>query len=207
MDIEIESPWQIERKQKKKLKETKQDTILLTAAQWFAKKGYHGTSMDDIAYTLKISKPTLYKYYTNKGDLLHACHEKAISRFRPIAKEASKLKGSTKDKIRFYFVQSTAYMVDPFGWALTHVEETPLDETSREYFRQERYAINKIIENIIRKGIKKGEIRGDIEPRLIVFSLFGAFNLIPVWYRRDGTATAEEIVECYLDIFFDGLSA
>ncbi len=46
--------------------------ILVSAAKNFAKKGYAGTSLKDIALTAKISKGGLYHHFSNKEDLFFA---------------------------------------------------------------------------------------------------------------------------------------
>lgn len=49
--------------------ETK-ERILETALELFAQNGYLGTSMQDIAARLKITKAALYKHYTGKQEIL-----------------------------------------------------------------------------------------------------------------------------------------
>jgi len=46
------------------------ESILLTAARLFDKKGAFGTSIDDIARELGIAKGTLYQYFASKEDLI-----------------------------------------------------------------------------------------------------------------------------------------
>ena len=46
--------------------------ILVSAAKNFAKKGYTGTSLKDIALTAKVSKGGLYHHFSNKEDLFFA---------------------------------------------------------------------------------------------------------------------------------------
>jgi AcrR family transcriptional regulator len=46
------------------------ESILLTAAHLFDKKGAYGTSIDDIARELGIAKGTLYQYFASKEDLI-----------------------------------------------------------------------------------------------------------------------------------------
>lgn len=46
-----------------------QDYILAQAEKVFMKNGYHGTSMEMIAESAQISKPTLYRYFSGKYEL------------------------------------------------------------------------------------------------------------------------------------------
>lgn len=44
--------------------------IILSAMQVFLKLGFKNVSMDDMAKQLRVSKKTLYKYFTDKNDLV-----------------------------------------------------------------------------------------------------------------------------------------
>jgi TetR/AcrR family transcriptional repressor of mexJK operon len=50
----------------------KRNTLLLAATAVFLEKGYDGTSMDDVATKAEVSKPTVYKYFSDKEHLFAA---------------------------------------------------------------------------------------------------------------------------------------
>ncbi len=58
-------------------RETRMEEMLQVAARVFAARGYHGTSMDDIANQADISKPLLYRYFGSKDGLYIALIERA----------------------------------------------------------------------------------------------------------------------------------
>jgi len=47
----------------------KRNSLLLAATELFLEKGYDGTSMDDVAAKAAVSKPTVYKYFSDKERL------------------------------------------------------------------------------------------------------------------------------------------
>src|SRR5580692_9294911 len=47
----------------------KRKALLLAATEVFLDKGYDGTSMDDVAAKAAVSKPTVYKYFSDKERL------------------------------------------------------------------------------------------------------------------------------------------
>jgi AcrR family transcriptional regulator len=49
--------------------------ILETAIGIFASKGYHATTMQDVADALSIAKGTIYEYFPNKEDLFLAVYD------------------------------------------------------------------------------------------------------------------------------------
>jgi len=53
-------------------RERKTNEIIDAAQKHFFKKGYNKTTMDEIAAELELTKPALYRYFTNKEDLFFA---------------------------------------------------------------------------------------------------------------------------------------
>ena len=66
------SPW-APAAQRGQQRQIKRDAVLATAAQLFNERGFHATSLDDIAARLNVSKPTLYYYVKNKDEILIEC--------------------------------------------------------------------------------------------------------------------------------------
>ncbi len=54
-------------------RQAKRDAVLQAGAQLFNERGFHATSLDDIAARLGVSKPTLYYYVKNKDQILIEC--------------------------------------------------------------------------------------------------------------------------------------
>jgi AcrR family transcriptional regulator len=201
----INSPWATERAAKLEIEAQKRESVIQAAAISFARNGYHGTTMDQIAEMLDVSKPTLYKYYKTKKELLHACDEKATERFLELARESRELDGTALDKIKHYQYRSVEFYTDEFGRALALVEETGLDPEGRQHWREARDEITEMFREIVREGIKKKEINPRVNPKLTMLALFGAFNFIPKWFRPEGGFTAQEICDHFFEVFINGL--
>jgi len=58
--------------------DTKRKAIIREAARVFNRRGSHGTTLEDVAERLGVTKTALYRYVDNKNDLLCACHEEAM---------------------------------------------------------------------------------------------------------------------------------
>src|SRR5262245_24668651 len=63
------SPWELRRRMAHD-RALKRDAVILAAARAFRARGYHNTSLDDLAASLKVTKPTLYLYVRNKEAML-----------------------------------------------------------------------------------------------------------------------------------------
>ena len=61
------------------------------AARAFNERGFHNTSLDDIAAALEVTKPTIYYYVANKEQLLFECFVAGLEPIRAALREAKQL--------------------------------------------------------------------------------------------------------------------
>jgi len=87
------SPWPV-RKNTQRNRDVKREAVIRAAAQAFNARGYHNTSIDEIAAALNVTKPTIYYYVANKEQLLLECIltglERVLEPFRRPRRTASR---------------------------------------------------------------------------------------------------------------------
>ncbi|MET0364350.1 MAG: TetR/AcrR family transcriptional regulator, partial [Sphingobium sp.] len=83
----------------------KREAVLLAAVRMFNARGYHATSLDDVAASLGVSKPTIYHYLGNKEQVLVECVNRGLSMLREAADVASDGPGSGHDRLRDFLVR------------------------------------------------------------------------------------------------------
>src|SRR5262249_31287633 len=74
--------------------------ILRVAAQIFSKRGYQGTTLDDIAAGANISRRTFYSYFAGKDDLLRHIYREVITSSMAAAKRIAEQDLSAREKLR-----------------------------------------------------------------------------------------------------------
>ena len=72
------SPWEARRRPRHE-HALKRDAVILAAARAFRERGYHNTSLDDLAASLKVTKPTLYIYVPGKEAMLFECFRAGLA--------------------------------------------------------------------------------------------------------------------------------
>lgn len=186
-------------------REAKRLSILRTAARIFAERGYHNTSVSDVADVLGVSKPFLYYYLKNKEDILFECSRIATEQLHEVLEEVRGLRGTAWEKLQLLFRGYARVMSTDFGACLIR-STTPgsLPPELRDKLFTGRRRLNREVERIVAEGIADGSIRS-IHPRLASFALFGAFNWITTWYRQGGAMAPEAIADIYLDLFARGM--
>src|SRR6266568_3198496 len=70
-----------QRSLKERLRQVRAGLILDVAEEMLAEKGYHDTSMDEIAARAGVAKGTLYQHFPSKEDLVFALFERNLVLF------------------------------------------------------------------------------------------------------------------------------
>ena len=86
------SPWS-GRRRRPRDHEVKREAVIRAAARAFDERGYHHTSLDDIAADLGVTKPTVYYYVANKEQLLFECFLAGLTPIREAFHSAERLPG------------------------------------------------------------------------------------------------------------------
>ena len=184
--------------------EAKRMEILHRVAAVFAEEGYHQTSVNSLAERLSVSKPVLYYYAKNKDDLLFQCGEVARDELSDVIETIGTLEMSGIGKVRRFFSKYAEIACSDFGRCLVLVDRNALSEDTA---KQDVYHRRKI-EEAVRIMIAEGQADGSIaagDPAMISRALFGAFNGLPVWFKRRGSLNARDVADAYLDVFIMGI--
>jgi len=179
------SPWRGNRERLRD-RELKRDAVIRAAAREFNRKGYHNTSLDDIAARLEVTKPTVYYYVTSKEQLLFECFVAGVEQIRAAFRAVREAVGSE------------------FGWCMVRAEDQDLSPAMSRHIKSLKSEIDQGIRRLIREGIQDGSIE-PCDPKMTAFALAGALNWIAHWYREDQSLTPAQIAGAFVTIFEGGL--
>lgn len=179
--------------------ETKRKAIIREAARVFNRRGSHGTTLEDVAERLGVSKTALYRYVNNKNDLLCACHEEAMEIAFENLDRGEREGGNGLEKIRIAMSGYLRVMISDLGVPVLLLEENALDGPSAKKIVALRDAFEKRLRNLVESGIADGSIVS-VNPKLAVFSLLGAVHWVTKWYSPDGSWSAEEASEGLIEL-------
>ena len=180
----------------------KRQVVLRTAAQIFSRRGFHQTTLADIADELHIAKPTLYHYFKSKDEILLEVQQAAIAQMLGAHIDP---RANGRDQMRAFVHRYVEMIVDDFGTCLIMTGVLPLLPHNRALVRKG----SKSIEIILRDMIKRGITDGSVEPCDVdIFAkfMFGALNWIPYWYRAEGDLDVEALAGRALNFVMRGLT-
>ncbi len=197
------SPWRT-RGQGSDDREVKREAVLRTAAQVFNEKGFHATSLDEIADRLGVTKPTLYYYIKSKDDILFECVRIGLKMMQDGIEESRAAGGSPVEQLCASMRIYTRIVTMDFGMCLIRIGEDPLPPENRKELRRLKRAIDLEFRRLIELGIASGAL-APCDPKLAAFTLAGALSWIGRWYRSDGQYTPEQISDQSIAVLLHGV--
>lgn len=197
------SPWGKSRDRERE-REVKREAVLRTAAQIFNEKGFHATSLDEVAERLHITKPTLYYYVKNKEEILFECVRLGLEMMRGAIAGVNANGGSALDKLMMAMHKYAEIVTFDFGMCLIRVGEDPLPPESRKKLRKLKAGIDQEFRRLIAQGIDEGSL-APCDPKIAAFTLAGALSWIGRWYRPDGPLSIDDIVRQCVAVLMNGL--
>ncbi|HXO64800.1 MAG TPA: TetR/AcrR family transcriptional regulator [Steroidobacteraceae bacterium] len=197
------SPWRASRERQHD-RAVKREAVIRAAAQAFNEKGYHNTSLDDIAARLEVTKPTVYYYVSNKERLLFQCFVAGVERIRAAFREVRDLRAPAGERLNAVLRHYGEAMASEFGWCMVRAEDQDLSPAMSRHIKALKSEIDQGIRRLIREGVQDGSI-ARCDPKMTAFALAGALNWIAHWYRENQSMTGAEIAAAFVTIFEGGL--
>ena len=153
-------------------------TILRAAVEVFARKGYHGCRIADVAKEAGVAYGLVYHYFRNKEELLQLVFEAGWGGFLSRIRDAAEMNASLEAKIhRIAQVAFEAYRIDPRGIRVL-VLEFARSPSAGEANRRTAFAeVLGILQRMFEKARARGELRDGLEPALCAAMLFGSVEM------------------------------
>src|SRR5437867_12424210 len=146
------------------------------AARLFAEKGYHGTSIGDLAKALGVQKGSLYAHIASKQDLLYETMRDGATAFHAALDAIPDDLGAT-EKIRLALRGHLRVVAEQLDVATVFVREWRyLEGERREEFVAERRRYEERIRELFREGRELSELRADLDENVAALVLLSAAN-------------------------------
>jgi AcrR family transcriptional regulator len=198
-----DSPWEGGRRRVRE-HALKREAVILAAARAFATRGYHNTSLDDLAASLKVTKPTLYLYVPSKEAMLFECFRAGLAQIQDSLDDSERSAGPARERLFAFIRGYAAAIVGDFGWCMLRAEDQHLGTAMSRRIKLLKAGIDKRMRALIEAGVADGSIRA-CDTRMTAFALAGALNWMGHWYREDASLKPHEIADKFIDVFNRGL--
>ena len=153
-------------------------TILRAAVEVFARKGYHGCRIADVAREAGVAYGLVYHYFKNKEELLQLVFETGWGGFMSRIRDAAEASAPLEQKIRrIAQVDFEAYRIDPRGVRVLVLEFARSPSTGEANRRTAFAEVLGVITRMFERARARGELRAGLEPALCAAMLFGSVEM------------------------------
>ncbi|MCL6633833.1 MAG: TetR/AcrR family transcriptional regulator [Alicyclobacillus herbarius] len=185
----------------------KQKEIALAAVKLFEQKGYHATSVQDIADEVGLQKGSLYHYIHSKEDLLLQIAHQAITDFNQRLEQVLNSEMSAREKLVQAIENHLTVSISNLQTTTVLLREAfSLGEPQHRVIQDLTDRYLNLWTQILIDGKESGEFTVE-EPKITALALLGACNWVYRWYRPEGALDAKEITKVFGDLFLHGLLA
>ena len=192
-------------KQRDEERAAKRYAVLHAAVQMFNERGFHATSLDDVAASLGISKPTIYHYLGNKDQVLLECLTMGLRQIVAAADAAHGEDGTGLDRLKAFLRRYAAVNMDEFGRCVIRTSDESLAPESVVRFHALKREVDRAMRKLIAEGIADGSI-ADTDPMMLAFTLAGAVNWTARWYDPAGRLSASDVAARMVDVLTNGIA-
>ncbi|HWO00998.1 MAG TPA: TetR/AcrR family transcriptional regulator [Blastocatellia bacterium] len=179
--------------------------VLKTSAAIFAEKGYHSTSIRDIARATKMSLSGLYYYFKGKEELLFLIQDYCFS---TVIDDCHKLLEGVDDPVRrlkllienhlYYFVHNMNEMK-----VLSHEANSISGDLYKKVNSKKRQYVD-LVMSLLEEIARANRVTG-LDLKVATFSLFGMMNWIYNWYNPRKDVDVAGLSQNITRIFLSGL--
>ncbi len=187
----------------------KKSWILDKAGALFWQKGYHSTSMRDIAAACRCKPANIYNYFPGKEDILYEVildiTEQTVASIRHLEEDektnpVDQLKSLIKSHFKFLVSKKQSSVL---------ISDTGLKELTPEHRKaviRIRDEYDAIMRRVIQRGVTTShfEVKND---RLITYFISSVIMRSSIWFSPKGQLSADEVADEMFDFIYRGIKA
>ncbi len=184
----------------------RRDHLLHTAARVFAERGFHATSMRDLARETGMSLSGMYHYVRGKDDLLFQIQERCFTRVYEGAKAAVGEGDEAVDALHRFIRHHVTFFAEHMSEmkVLSHEAESLTGDRLASINQIKRSYVDLLV-SLIRRA-RNGDDPATVT-RVAAYALFGMMNWIYTWYDATGPVAPEALADQFADLFLHGYLA
>ena len=173
----------------------KRERILEEAVKLIYERGFTGTTLDDIAAELGVTKPFIYTHFRSKTELLAALCKPTIELSLNAVANAAKRGGSPTERLRRAMVDFTQVVLSrQANIAIYFREEKNLEPAALAEINGLRKKFDRVLSNLLSEGVAAGEFEVK-DVNLAALAIGGMISWAYTWHRPEGRLPLEDMCE------------
>ncbi|HZT99162.1 MAG TPA: helix-turn-helix domain-containing protein [Ktedonobacteraceae bacterium] len=201
-----------QRSLREKLREVRAELILDVAEEMLAEKGYHDTSMDEIAALAGVAKGTLYQHFPGKEDLVFALFERNLVLFEQAVGQAAS--ASLTARVKLERILSYVYQ-ERRGQHARLLQLLYQNMEIRKGLLEKKGQLRDHMEQVagqIRTILEEGKTEGAFDPAISTELMLLTFMSLLSLSTREHLLVQEQLLPAELvsqvgRVFFEGIAS
>ncbi len=194
-------------------KNTHQKEILVAARELFLQKGYHHTTLEEIAQHAQFGKGTIYNYFNSKEELFYGIVDELIAETTRIVESSMASPGDARTKLTLYAKKYLSYARDNFDLFQLIIRE--MNNSSSAEFNKRLLSFSASFKKIIKlvaqplKKEMKTKTSKEADPLMLAMLFDGMLRFYclnhfgPFRLKKD--YDIDHAVALIVSVFFDGI--
>lgn len=178
--------------------------ILVIASNLFSERGYHGTTMRELASMLGLKQGSIYAHIASKEELLWEIVRRAADQFQAQAEAVPR--NLTPQQQLELLVRGHLEVIAknlPYATVLFH-EEKFLREGQRKQINEWHDTYESFFQRVIEEGVRRKVFYVD-DTRVATLFVLSVLNWTYHWFRPDGSVTIKRCADLYLVLIMHAL--
>ena len=179
------------------------DELLALVVDVFNARGYDATSMDDLARATGMAKSAVYHHVSGKEELLRRAVAQAVDALEAVLDEPV---ADPAGRLEHVLRRSVEVLADRLPYVTLLLRVRGNTEAER-WALDRRRELDRRLAQLVQDAVDAGQVRADLDPRLVARLLFGAVNSLVEWHRPGGAHRTGEVADTLVALVLPGLRA
>lgn len=186
----------------------RREQIQDVASRLFSERGYHATSMRELAGELGMQGGSLYAHISGKEDLLVQIVNRASGQFDEALFSLRQQPLPADHKLREAMHRHVQVVANNMDSATVFFHEWKhLSPDAYARVTGWRDSIDRFYRELLEEGIRSGVFRADLDVKMAALMILSTVNWTYTWYRPDGPLTPRDVADGFADMLLGGLLA
>ena len=172
----------------------KRRRILEVSVHLFYEQGYEGTTLDDIARQLHVTKPYIYSYFQNKGDILFEICQTGIRKSLEALDTALNRDAAPMVRLKTALESVARIVIEKRMYVVVYMrEDKNLPLVDAQKILEQRRVFDHRVTDLLDEGIASGEF--SMPDKVVTATTIGGIvSWLPNWYVASGRLTESEVI-------------
>lgn len=176
-------------------RELLQESILEAASKLFIQHGFQGTSMNDIAETMGVTRTAIYYYFPNKETILRELTTGVTDMAGKQATETLEQQSDPIEALRILVSRHTRLVLThTLQFRVVERNEQHLSPALRKKAETARRLVLDRFVTAIETGVRAGQFK-EVDPKITAFAILGMCNWGAWWFNPEGAIPLDKVID------------